>query len=188
MRVIAVRALLKNACRGPTERHGRNAASPASRPAPICWRADVYVGRLEGDVDVRGFASGIPNRAVGSTDLRREYLGLYGTWTAGTGLYADAVLQAGRHRYTVNPLLGIGAEGKGDSLMASVKAGQSFDLGGGWQIEPQLQLIHQQMDLDDVRIVGAVVQQDSHSGWIARAGLRVKGMVATGAGSTLVGA
>jgi outer membrane autotransporter protein len=62
--------------------------------------------------------------------------------------------------------------------------GQSFPLGtSGWSVEPQLQLVHQQLDLDNSAIPGAIVQPDADSGWIVRAGVRVKGTVATGLGT-----
>jgi outer membrane autotransporter protein len=148
------------------------------------WRAGVYVGQLEGNVKVSGFASGIASLAVGSNDLRSQYLGAYGTWTADSGFYADAVLQAGRHRYTVEPLSASRSAGKGDSLMASIEVGQAFALGeSGWKIEPQLQLIHQHLGLDNIAISGANVRQDTDDGWIARVGVRVKGEVATGLGT-----
>jgi len=148
------------------------------------WRAGVYVGQLDGSVKVSGFASGIANLAVGSNDLRSQYLGAYGTWTADSGFYADAVLQAGRHRYTVEPLSASRSAGKGDSLMASIEVGQAFALGeSGWKIEPQLQLIHQHLGLDNIAISGANVRQDSDDGWIARVGVRVKGEMATGLGT-----
>ncbi|RUR68538.1 autotransporter outer membrane beta-barrel domain-containing protein [Variovorax guangxiensis] len=148
------------------------------------WRAGLYVGQLDGDASVRGFASGIQNLGVGRNDLRSQYLGVYGTYTSDSGFYADAVVQSGRHRYTVEPLASQGMSGKGNSLLGSIEVGQSFALGGsGWRIEPQLQLIHQHMDLGNSAIVGAVVQPQADSGWIARAGLRVKGEIATGAGT-----
>jgi len=147
-------------------------------------RAGIYVGQLDGDVSVRGFASGIQNLAVGRNDLRSQYLGVYGTYTADSGFYADAVVQSGRHRYTVEPLASHGSGGKGNSLLGSIEVGQSFALGGsGWRIEPQLQLIHHHMDLDNAAIVGAVVQPRADSGWIVRAGVRVKGRVDTGVGA-----
>ena len=146
------------------------------------WRVGVYAGRLEGDMRVRGFASGLLNTAVGTNDLRSEYLGVYGTWTSDSGLYVDGVLQGGRHRYSASPLLGLGSGGKGSSLLASVEVGQSFAIADHWSIEPQLQLVHQRLNLDDASIVGALVQQDSHDGWLARAGVRLKGEIATGAG------
>lgn len=147
------------------------------------WRAGVYVGQLEGDVRVSGFARGVVG-AVGSTDLRARYLGAYATFTADSGLYVDTVLQAGRHRYTVAPNNGaLQSGGSGRSLLASVEVGMPFALGGGWTIEPQLQLVHQRQKLDDVQLFGARVHQDSANGWLARAGVRVKGQIATGLGT-----
>ncbi|WP_042577112.1 autotransporter family protein [Variovorax paradoxus] len=147
-------------------------------------RAGLYVGQLDGDATVNGFASGVNNLRTGRNDLRSQYVGVYGTFTADSGLYADVVVQSGRHRYTVEPMLGGGIGGKGNSLLGSIEVGQSFALGGsGWAIEPQLQLIHQHMDLSDSAILGAVVQPEADSGWIARAGVRVKGQIDTGIGA-----
>jgi fibronectin-binding autotransporter adhesin len=149
------------------------------------WRAGLYVGQLDGDARVNGFASGIQNLGVGRNDLRSQYVGVYGTYTGDSGFYADAVVQSGRHRYTVEPSsLGAGVGGKGNSLLGSIEVGQAFALGGsGWSIEPQLQLIHQHMDLNNSAIAGAIVQPQADSGWIARAGVRVKGEIDTGMGT-----
>jgi fibronectin-binding autotransporter adhesin len=147
-------------------------------------RAGLYVGQLDGDASVNGFASGVNNLRTGRTDLRSQYVGVYGTYTADSGLYADVVVQSGRHRYTVQSNIGTGAEGKGNSLLGSIEVGQSFELAGsGWRIEPQLQLIHQHLDLGNSTILGAVVQPDADSGWIARAGVRVKGQIDTAIGA-----
>jgi outer membrane autotransporter protein len=150
------------------------------------WRAGVYVGQLDGDMGVSGFARGIQNLSVGRNDLRNQYLGAYGTYSADNGFYADAVLQAGRHRYDiVSPMAqsGSGGNGKGRSLLASVEVGQSFALGesGDWKVEPQFQLIHQHQSLDDAAIAGnTVVRQRPDSAWLARLGVRVKGEVGVG--------
>ncbi len=146
------------------------------------FRVGVYVGQLDGDMRVNGFASGLANLAVGTNDLKSEYLGAYATWKNDGGLYVDGVLQAGRHRYTASPALGLSSGGKGNSLLASIEVGQSFAIAEHWTIEPQLQLVHQRVNLGEVGIAGALVQQDSHNGWLARAGVRVKGEIATGAG------
>ncbi|WP_093220608.1 autotransporter outer membrane beta-barrel domain-containing protein [Variovorax sp. OK212] len=146
------------------------------------WRVGVYVGQLDGDMRVTGFASGVQNLAVGTNNLKNQYLGAYATWKNDDGLYVDSVLQAGRHRYTVSPALGLGTSGKGNSLLASVEVGQAFAIAPNWTIEPQLQLVHQRVNLDDTGIAGALVQQNSHNGWLVRAGVRVKGEIATGAG------
>lgn len=146
------------------------------------WHAGIYVGQLDGDISVSGFARGVYG-GVGRNDLRSRYLGAYATWYGANGFYADAVLQAGDHRYTVQPQGNAFASGKGDSQTASIEIGQSLALGQGWTIEPQLQLIYQRVDLDDVSISGARVQQDSDNGWIARAGVRVKGAMSTSLGA-----
>jgi outer membrane autotransporter protein len=148
------------------------------------WRAGIYVGQLDGDARVNGFASGIQNLGVGRNDLRSQYVGVYGTYTGDSGFYADAVVQSGRHRYTVEPLASAGVGGKGNSLWGSIEVGQAFAVGGsGWTVEPQLQLIHHHMDLNNSAIAGAIAQPQADSGWIARAGVRVKGQIDTGMGA-----
>jgi outer membrane autotransporter protein len=177
-------------------RQGSGTVSPSSKGrlsgfqagtdlmATANWRAGLYVGQLDGDARVSGFASGLQNQQVGRNDLRSQYFGIYGTYTGDGGFYADAVVQSGRHRYTVEPALGPSVEGKGRSLLGSLEVGQAFPLGtSGWSVEPQLQLVHQQLDLDNSAIPGAIVQPDADSGWIVRAGVRVKGTVATGLGT-----
>ncbi|SCK32968.1 outer membrane autotransporter barrel domain-containing protein [Variovorax sp. HW608] len=146
------------------------------------WRAGVYAGQLDGNVDVTGFASGIGNLAVGHNDLRSQYLGVYGTYMSEAGFYADAVLQGSRHRYTVNPVSALSVDGKGSGFLASLEVGQAFAIAPGWAIEPQLQVAHRQLSLDDTVISGALVHNDGENGWLLRAGVRVKGEIATGAG------
>ncbi|MEJ8824062.1 autotransporter outer membrane beta-barrel domain-containing protein [Variovorax humicola] len=145
------------------------------------WRAGVYVGYLEGGADVTGNARGVVGR-VGYNDLQSRYLGGYATWTDANGRYADAVLQAGDHRYGVRPDLNPNASGKASSLTASIETGQPFALSDGWTIEPQAQLAYQKSSFDDLWLSGARVQQKTDSGWIGRLGLRVKGDMMTTAG------
>ncbi|VTU25246.1 hypothetical protein H6CHR_02355 [Variovorax sp. PBL-H6] len=133
-------------------------------------------------MQVKGFARGIANLAVGSNDLRSQYLGGYATYTDTSGFYVDGVLQAGRHRYEVKPQATLRTKGKASSLSASLELGQSFALGEGWQIQPQVQVVHQRLDLDDVDIAGARVHQERDGTWLARVGVRVKGDIATSAG------
>ena len=146
------------------------------------WRTGLYAGQLEGDMDVNGFARGVVNYAAGRNDLRSQYLGAYATWSQPGGTYVDGVLQAGRHRYTAYPAQGQASSGKGDSLVASIEVGQGFAIAPRWVLEPQLQLAYQHLSLDDTAISGATIQQDVDGGWIARAGVRVKGAFDAGPG------
>ena len=146
------------------------------------WRAGIYVGQIDSDSRVSGLARDGWGR-VGTADLRSQYLGAYATYATPSGFYADAVLQVARHKYTLNPDGNAPVAGKGDGLQASIEVGQSFGLGGGWFIEPQLQLVHERVDLDDVDLAGTRVRNDADSGWLARAGVRIKGELSTGLGS-----
>lgn len=145
------------------------------------WRIGAFVGALDGSVDVSANANGGFGK-LGYNDLRSSYLGGYATWMDVSGWYADAVLQAGRHRYDVRPDSAASASGKASSFSASIEAGKSFALTSTWSIEPQAQLVYQGTNFDDVQLAGARVQQDADSGWIARLGVRVKGDFATTAG------
>lgn len=146
------------------------------------WRAGLFVGQLDGDMKVRGFASGIAHQAVGRNGLRSHYLGAYATYHDPDGWYVDTVMQGGRHRYGVSPLTASAAHGKGDSLLASVEVGRGYPLAAGWVLEPQVQLMHQRVELDRVSIAGADVQQSTPNAWTVRAGLRLKGELSTTAG------
>ena len=146
------------------------------------WHAGLYVGRLVGDVSVSGFARGLVG-AMGSNELSSDYLGGYATYKSAGGFYADAVLQGGRHRYTLHPLGNLPASAKSSSRLASIEVGQSLRISERWMVEPQLQLVHQRQSFDDASILGAVVRQKPANGWLARVGVRVKGDVPTGAGT-----
>ncbi|MDR6537243.1 autotransporter outer membrane beta-barrel domain-containing protein [Variovorax soli] len=145
------------------------------------WRAGLYLGFLDGSADVNGNARGTFGR-VGANDLRSRYLGAYATWMDNSGLYADAIIQGGSHRYTVRPDGNPSAAGKGDSFTASIETGQAFALTERWTVEPQAQLIYQRAHFDAVPLAGAMVRQDADAGWIGRLGVRLKGDFATGAG------
>jgi outer membrane autotransporter protein len=134
------------------------------------------VGQLDGKLDVNGFARGVQGLGVGNNDLRNQYLGAYGTYTSDGGFYADAVLQAGRHRYDMNPITNIRQHGKARSLLASIEVGQRFPIASNWQVEPQLQIVHQRQNLDGLALSGATMaQQRPDNGWLARVGVRVTG-------------
>jgi outer membrane autotransporter protein len=146
------------------------------------WNTGVFVGQIDGDMDVSGFAGGVNNQGVGENSLRNRYFGVYGTWRNSDGFYADAVLQAGWLKYTASPTTGASSSGKGDSLLFSMEIGEAFDIGSNWRIEPQVQLIHQHMNLNDAEIPSALIKQDADDGWIMRIGARIEGKASTSVG------
>lgn len=147
------------------------------------WRGGLYVGQLEGDMRLQGTTSGAVNYAAGRNDLRSKYVGAYASWSQPSGPYVEGVLQAGFHQYRAVPAQGQASSGKGDSLVASVEVGQGFSIAPGWEVEPQLQLAYQHLSLNETGISGATIQQNTDDGWVARAGVRVKGAMGLGLGS-----
>lgn len=147
------------------------------------WRAGLYVGQLEGNSSVRGFASGIANQSVGRTDLRSRYLGAYATYRRASDLYADAVLQLGTHNYTLRPGTGAAASADADSWLASLEVGQPFQVGSGWQVEPQAQVVYQHLEVSDAPITNGRAQLDARASWLTRVGVRVKTSMPTGMGT-----
>lgn len=145
------------------------------------WHTGLYVGQLDGDMSVTGFASGVENASVGSNSVRSQFFGAYATYRNGRGIYVDTVLQAEHIRYDSSATGTAANNGSGSSLLASVEVGKSFEISPRWRIEPQLQLAHQSIGMDSLAISGAQVDQGSDSNWIVRAGLRVKGEFSTGA-------
>ncbi len=147
------------------------------------WRAGLYVGQLEGNSSVRGFASGIANQSVGRTDLRSRYLGAYATYRRASDLYADAVLQLGTHNYTLRPGTGAASSADADSWLASLEVGQPFQVGSGWQVEPQAQIVYQHLEVSDAPITNGRAQLDARASWLTRVGVRVKTSMPTGMGT-----
>ncbi|KQV85631.1 hypothetical protein ASC87_08095 [Rhizobacter sp. Root1221] len=145
------------------------------------WRAGLYAGFLDGAVDVSGNSRGATG-PVGSTAVQSRYVGGYATWAEASGLYADAVLQAGRHRYSLRPTGSADASGRASGLAVSLEVGQPFPLNERWRIEPQAQLIRQQSHVDDVQVSGTSVQQHAASGTVGRLGVRIKGSLPSAAG------
>ena len=162
---------------GGIDAHTRGHASGVQAGTDLladgAWRAGLYAGYLDGAADVSGNARGSIG-GVGSNALHSRYLGGYATWADANGAYADAVLQAGDHRYSLRPDDAASTFGRARGLTASIEAGQSFPLNDTWSIEPQAQLIHQHSHVNDVQISGAAIQQRATDGTVGRLGVRVK--------------
>lgn len=108
--------------------------------------AGVYVGaaHIVGDVDA------LYGGSAGESSMNGYSLGAYWTHHGAGGWYLDTVLQGTRYENTK------AASHKGQELdsggwgaTGSVEAGLPYDLGRGWMLEPQVQLIYQHIALDD---------------------------------------
>ena len=140
------------------------------------WRAGGYVGYLHGNLDVDGFTSGIDTRA-GKNTTKSYFIGAYGNYTRENGAYADFVIQGARHHVDIKPDNNPTGKQKGHGVTASVEIGQPFTLGSSnWKLEPQAQIIHQWLDLNDSDISGRTTVSHSHNNaWLFRLGGRLEG-------------
>ncbi|QXZ10249.1 autotransporter outer membrane beta-barrel domain-containing protein [Comamonas sp. Y33R10-2] len=146
-------------------------------------KVGIYVGQLEGDMSVKGFASGVERKYVGFNNLRTRYLGIYGTWQDASGLYADAVLQGADYRSDSRTADDKAqSRTKGEGWLASLELGKPFAINNSWQVEPQAQIIYRKLSIDDTALSLASVKNKADDDWTLRLGARIKGSFNTGAG------
>jgi len=134
----------------------------------------LFVGfaRAVGDVD--GFALGFPNVDVGHLALNAYSLGGYWTHIGPSGWYTDAVLMGSS--ITVDPLSsqGTGAGTHGTAVTGSVEGGFPITLGGAFVIEPQAQIIWQNLSLNDFNDGVSSVSFNNGNTYTGRVGVRVQ--------------
>ena len=113
----------------------------ANTSAGLEWQTDAGQGRSAVGL-VYTHAQSRADLQNGRADLRGDSLGLYGTWNADNGLFADAVARAGRlsDRYSASDAFGM-SSGRyhARAMSASVRAGRRFAIGRSDYIEPQVQ-------------------------------------------------
>ncbi|RPE81908.1 autotransporter outer membrane beta-barrel domain-containing protein [Vulcaniibacterium tengchongense] len=140
-------------------------------------RFGLFLGQARADGDVRGFALGWNNVAVGDMELDDKHVGLYWTRVGARGGYVDAVLLGARYDGEARSGRGLGIDLEGDGLSASLEVGYpiAWRNGGRWALEPQAQLVWQRIDFDDRRDLFSGVAFDSDDALIGRVGLRLAG-------------
>jgi outer membrane autotransporter protein len=134
----------------------------------------LFVGfaREVGDVD--GFALGFPNVDVGHLAVNAYSLGGYWTHVGPSGWYTDAVLMGSS--ITVDPLSSqaTGAGTHGTAVTGSVEGGFPIALGGAFVIEPQAQIIWQNLSLNDFNDGVSSVSFNNGNTYTGRVGVRVQ--------------
>lgn len=108
--------------------------------------AGFYLGYARATADVEAVFGG----PAGSSDINGYSLGAYWTRQGDKGWYIDAVLQGTRYDDAHgDSSLGESLDSDGWGFAASLEGGYPFQLGQGWAIEPQAQLVYQHVALDD---------------------------------------
>ncbi|WP_248914843.1 autotransporter outer membrane beta-barrel domain-containing protein [Pseudomonas moorei] len=138
-------------------------------------RSGFFVGhsRLKGDVD--GFNEGFEGKRAGKVELRGDSLGAYWTLTDARGWYVDTVAMYTWLDGDSHSDRGLKLDNKGHVLTLSAEAGYPFPLASRWVIEPQAQVIHQNLALDTQDDGISWVTFDSDPAWTGRLGARLKG-------------
>ncbi|KII37340.1 autotransporter [Pseudomonas fluorescens] len=138
-------------------------------------RTGFFVGhsRLQGDVD--GFNQGFEGKRAGKVELEGDSVGLYWTLTDPANWYIDTVAMYTWLDGDSHSDRGLKIDNKGHAVTLSAEAGYPFALANKWVLEPQAQIIHQQVSLDSQNDGVSTVKFDSDPAWTGRLGARLKG-------------
>ncbi|MNI28828.1 Pertactin autotransporter precursor [compost metagenome] len=112
---------------------------------------------------------------AGKVELQGENLGLYWTLTDPKGWYVDTVAMYTWLNGDSHSDRGLKIDNDGHATTLSVEAGYPFAVADNWVLEPQAQVIHQQVKLKSQDDGISRVSFDSDPAWTGRLGARLKG-------------
>ena len=135
--------------------------------------AGIYVALGGADADVEHSLLG-HNIAAGDDKFTAFSLGGYWTRFGANNWYLDGVLQATWYNMEMTANRGLQpGETDGFGLAGSLEGGYPFDLGQGWLLEPQAQLVYQAIDISDFNDGSADVRYSDTDSLAGRIGLRL---------------
>ena len=144
--------------------------------------AGLFFGYSNLDADVKGQAVGWNGVNVGSLNLDTTSFGGYWTHIGPGGWYLDGVLMGSWFGGDATSERGVGIDIDGTGFTASLEGGYPIPLSESWTIEPQAQIIWQNISLDDQSDAFSDVGFDSDDGFTGRLGFRMQGKYQTSAG------
>jgi len=109
-------------------------------------KVGVYVGYGQVDSNVKGAHAG----RAGTVQMDAYTVGAYWTHYASLGWYTDAVVQGTWYAADARSVSGQKLKPDGFGLLASFEGGYTFDLGNGFTLEPQAQIVYQRVSFDEV--------------------------------------
>lgn len=125
-------------------------------------------GRIEADVEA------VYGGKAGRATIDAYSLGGYWTYSGPSGGYLDGVLQGALYdNAETRSVLGERLKTRGWGLTASLEAGYPIDLGSGWRIEPQAQIIYQHVSFEGGKDRFGQVSYDGADGLHVRLGTRL---------------
>ncbi|MGL6000068.1 MAG: autotransporter outer membrane beta-barrel domain-containing protein [Pseudomonas proteolytica] len=139
-------------------------------------RLGLFVGQSQLRGDVKGFAEGFQDRSSGRVKLDGDNFGAYWTLTdPKKGWYVDLVAMGTRLEGDNKSDRGVKMDSKGHALALSAEAGYPIAISEHWVVEPQVQVINQQINMDSQNDGISKVSFDSQDYWTGRLGARLKG-------------
>lgn len=139
--------------------------------------AGVYVGYTDyNSPSVRGFALGTQNLQVGRLLMNGPSVGAYWTHFGPSGWYLDAVFQGSWYDAKATSLYGAEISTNATAYTASLEAGYPIRFGEGdaWLIEPQAQLVYQDVSVDGSQDQYSSVDWNAGTAWTGRLGARLQ--------------
>ncbi|MFK8331737.1 autotransporter outer membrane beta-barrel domain-containing protein [Pseudomonas sp. BJa5] len=140
----------------------------------------VYVGHSRLNGDVKGFALGIEDSAVGDLKLDSDSVGTYWTLVGPQHGYVDVVVQYSDVDGRAKSDRGDQLDLNGHTWAASLETGYPIALSPQWTVEPQAQVIAQSVSLDSADDSVAHVDYDAQTELIGRLGVRLEGNFKSG--------
>lgn len=138
-------------------------------------RFGLFVGQSRLQGDVKGFAEGFEDRRSGRVKLDGDNFGAYWTFSDPNGWYLDLVAMGTRLEGDNKSDRDVKMDSKGHALALSAEAGYPIAISDNWLVEPQVQVINQQIDMDSQNDGISKVSFDSQDYWTGRLGARLKG-------------
>lgn len=137
-------------------------------------RFGLFYTHGESSGDISANILGGVNLQAGSLDLTEDSIAAYWTHTSPDGWYVDVVAKYGWLNGTATSRRGIDGDVDGTSFAASAETGVPFAIGDGWTIEPQAQLIWQNIDFDDSSDRFSSIIHERHEALTGRLGARLE--------------
>ncbi|WP_256701353.1 autotransporter outer membrane beta-barrel domain-containing protein [Caballeronia sordidicola] len=134
-----------------------------------------FVGFTRATGDVNGYALATPNLDVGHLAVNGYSLGGYWTHIGPGGWYTDAVLMG--TSLTIDPMShdGVGVSTHGHALSGSLEAGLPIPIAYGLEVEPQAQIIWQNLSINDLNDGVSTVSFKHGNTFLGRLGVRLQG-------------
>jgi outer membrane autotransporter protein len=141
----------------------------------------LFAGFAHAAGNVNGFAMAMQNRDVGQLSVDAYSLGAYWTQVGPGGWYTDTVLMGSSLSADPRSRDGVGATTHGSALIGSIEGGLPMPLGASASIEPQAQVIWQNLRFNDLHDGVSAVSFNHGSAFLARLGMRLQGRFETAA-------